>query len=54
MLAIVLKYEFWLLLEVTLGVGLFGADMVVYGVPKAKFKATKCSWLQTMRKKSNL
>lgn len=47
-------YEFWLLFEVVLGVGLHGAEMSVYGVANGKFNATKCSWLQTIRKKSNL
>jgi len=36
-----------------LGQGLDGADAVI-GVPNGKFKVTKCSWLQMMRRNSSL
>lgn len=49
-----LTHEVWLLLDVVLGVGLHGAEIIVYEVPNGKLRATKCSWLHTILRKSIL
>jgi hypothetical protein len=43
----------WLVDEATEGLGDDGAELGINGVPNGRFNATKCSWLQTMRKKSS-
>lgn len=46
------RMEHWEEDEATLGQGEVAGEGEI-GVPKGKFKATKCSWLHIIRKKSN-